>query len=236
MSTIKTIEHNGATVNVESGRCQWNVKTASKFRSTLAKWHNADFDIANELNKRSDLVRKFNDGIATNEGLLEDLKAGKTIIGGYTEKQLNDEIADFKAKIEELNKTVKEFRDAQSDRIEKGMQLITDDLYKAYKDFAEDRHNEELRTAYYDAIAVFLSDNGVQPAHDSIVALVTCVGNRKASAKNKFKTGKHNAAQTKSYMKSVILGEICDYMGSALPLYKFQYVPMSEREDKKKNK
>ena len=236
MSTIKTLTIDGATVNVESGKCQWNVKTASKFRSALAKWHNADFELAEELNKRSDAAAKYRAGITTNRALLEDLKAGKSIIGNMTEKEINAEIEEYEEKIEKLNAHIKEFRTVQQDRFEKGYSVIPDSLYPIYKEYAENLLDPAYRERYYDAIAEFLYINGVTPADETINALCNAVGQRSNINKNKFKTVKHNGANAKTAWKKIFIGLLCDIMGDALPLFKFKYVPMSEREKDKKNK
>ena len=41
---------------LKSGKMQFNVKGAKDFRDTLAKWHNADFELAVALDKKSKTV------------------------------------------------------------------------------------------------------------------------------------------------------------------------------------
>ena len=42
---------------IKTGKMQLNVKSAKDFRATLAKWHNADFELAEELLRKNDRVK-----------------------------------------------------------------------------------------------------------------------------------------------------------------------------------
>ena len=39
---------------IKKGNCQFNATSAKSFRTTLAKWHNATFKIADELLAKND--------------------------------------------------------------------------------------------------------------------------------------------------------------------------------------
>ena len=42
---------------IKKGNCQFNATSAKSFRTTLAKWHNATFKIADELLAKNDRVK-----------------------------------------------------------------------------------------------------------------------------------------------------------------------------------
>lgn len=210
---------------IKSGAMQFNSKTGKNFRDTLAKWHNADFELAEKIMEKSDRVKNFYGMIETNKSDLEKLAQGKS--GVLRDKSVIEaEIVDYEARIQAESNAISEYRKAQADRYEGARKLLSKELHKAYVDFVTDGKRNE----YVVALANFFDENGLEPAMGSIDAFVAAVGKRKNSARQKIKTGSHNGAVSFQAWRDIFLGEICDVMGEALPLYKFTYVLKDNRK------
>ena len=224
---------NTTTITMESikkGNCQFNVTSAKSFRTTLAKWHNATFKIADELLAKNDRVKALRTLIDSNSKLIDKLNNGESIIGSKSITDLQSEIDTWEESIKSENNTMAELRKAQSDRISKAEELVSKDLYNAYVKSITD-----FSTDYNLAIAQFLSDNGVEPCIDTINTLIASVGKKTNSARNMCKTGKHNGVFAYNQWRKIFLGELCDIMGDTLPIYKFAYV-LSDKREKSENK
>lgn len=212
--------------DIKAGKCQFNATSAKNFRAVLAKWHNATFEIADELLQKSDRVKALRTLINTDKTLLEKLDKGESIIDKRTPSEIQAEIDGYQSKIDHENSAMAEFRKAQADRLSKGEDLISKALYEAYTKSFEDMDT------YTVAIAQFLSINGVEPCEDTIKILVGTVGKKSASARNMCKSGKHNTVFGYTQWRKIFLGELCDIIGDTLPLYKFTYVLKDERKNK----
>lgn len=218
-----------------NGKMQFNVKSAKGFRDTLAKWHNADFELAVALDVKSANVTTFKAIIKTDEEQITKLENGEKVIG-KTMEELVAEIADFDARIKAESDTIAELREVQKTRLESAYALLNKDLHKAYVGYI----TEEKREEYVDALAQFFTNNGLEPTIDGINAFIACVGKKKATTRKKIASGKHNDAFSYNQWRDIFLGELCDVMGESLPIDKFIYKTMEERikawEDKKNNK
>ena len=212
--------------DIKAGKCQFNATSAKNFRAVLAKWHNATFEIADELLQKSDRVKALRTLINTDKTLLEKLDKGESIIDKRAPSEIQAEIDGYQSKIDHENAAMAEFRKAQADRLSKGEDLISKALYEAYTKSFEDMDS------YTVAIAQFLSDNGVEPCDDTIKVLISAVGKKSASARNMCKSDKHNTVFGYTQWRKIFLGELCDIMGDTLPLYKFTYVLKDERKNK----
>lgn len=216
--------------SIKKGNCQFNVISAKSFRTTLAKWHNATFKIADELLAKNERVKALRTLIDSNNKLIDKLNNGESIIGNKSIADLQSDIDAWEKSIKSENDAMAELRKAQSDRMSKAEELISKDLYNAYvKSIAE------FSTDYSLAIAQFLSDNGIEPCADTINTLIASVGKKNNSARNMCKTGKHNGTFSYNQWRKIFLGELCDLMGDTLPLYKFAYV-LSDKRNKSENK
>lgn len=213
--------------NIKDGNCQFNSTSAKSFRSTLAKWHDATFKIADELLAKNDRVKALRTLIDSNKKLMDKLANGESIIGGKTADELQHEIDGFMAKIEEENKAMSELRDVQKKRMDGAENLVPKTLHEIYE-----RTIDGSKDEYVIAIAQFLADNGIEPCRTTIDKLIFAVGKKVNSARNMCKTGKHNGAFSFNQWRKIFLGELCDIMGDALPLYKFTYVLKDKREKK----
>lgn len=219
MSKYTTIE------TIKSGKMQYNVKTGKDFRDTMAKWHNADFELAEKILDKSDRVKARRTIIDSDNGLIARLEKGETIIGAKTIEDLRAEIAQYETEIQTENTQLSEYRQAQADRYAGARNLLTKELYNAYVGFL----TEGKRDEYIVALANFFDENGIEPAMTSLNDFVAAVGKKKNSARQKVKTGNHNGAVSFQAWRDVFLGEICDVMGDALPIYKFTYVLKDNR-------
>ena len=215
---------------IKKGNCQFNATSAKSFRTTLAKWHNATFKIADELLAKNDRVKALRTLIDSNTKLIDKLNNGESIISDKSVSDLQSEIDTWNASIQSENDAMAELRKAQSDRMNKAEDLVSKDLYNAYVKSIAD-----FSTDYNLAIAQFLSDNGIEPCIDTINALIASVGKKTNSARNMCKTGKHNGTFSYNQWRKIFLGELCDMMGDTLPIYKFAYV-LSDKRAKSENK
>ena len=216
--------------SIKKGNCQFNATSAKAFRATLAKWHNATFKIADELLAKNDRVKALRTLIDSNNTLIDKLNNGESIISSKSITDLQSEIDAWEESIKSENDAMAELRKAQSDRMSKAEDLISKDLYNAYVESVN-----ATTDAYTLAIAQFLADNGIEPCIDTINALIASVGKKTNSARNMCKTGKHNGVFAYQQWRKIFLGELCDLMGDALPIYKFTYV-LSDKRKKSDNK
>lgn len=213
--------------NIKSGNCQFNAKTASNFRATLSKWHNGVFDIANELLLKSDRVKALNTLINSNKELIVKLEKGEKVIGNKTIDGLQDEINLWMETIQQENSNISEYRQAQESRITAGEKLVTKELYNFY--VASINGDDSDRDEYTVALGQFLANNGVEPCKETIDKLILTIGKKVNSSRNMCKTGRHNGTFSFVAWRKIFLGELCDLMGDALPLYKFTYVLKDKR-------
>lgn len=209
-------------IEIKNGNCQFNATSAKKFRSTLAKWHNATFKIADELLAKNDRVKALRTLIDSNNALIDKLNKGESIIGSKTVAELQTEIDAWSASIDKENSAMAEYRKAQSARFKEAEDLVSKSIYEAYCGEGE--------VSYTDAIATFLSNNGIEPCKDTIGLLILAIGKKSASARQMCKSGKHNTTFSFQQWRKIFLGELCDMMGDCLPLYKFAYVLKDNRK------
>lgn len=217
-----------------NGKMQFNVKSAKNFRDTLAKWHNADFELAVALDKKSTNVATYKRIIASDEECITKLDNGEKAI--KTREEYVAEVAEFEARIKAESDTIAELREAQKTRLESAYALLNKDLHKAYCEYITDAKRDE----YVEALAQFFTNVGLEPTLDGINEFIACVGKKKATTRKKISSGKHNDAFSYNQWRDIFLGELCDVMGEALPIEKFIYQTMEERrkawEEAKKNK
>ena len=223
-TTIITID------TIKKGNCQFNATSAKSFRTTLAKWHNATFKIADELLAKNDRVKALRTLIDSNSKLIDKLNNGETIVSKKSVTDLQSEIDTWNASIQSENDAMAELRKAQSDRMSKAEDLVSKDLYNAYVESVN-----ATTDVYILAIAQFLSDNGIEPCIDTINTLIASVGKKTNSARNMCKTGKHNGVFAYNQWRKIFLGELCDIMSDTLPIYKFAYV-LTDKRAKSENK
>ena len=217
-----TTTTNNTTI-LASGKMQFNVKSAKNFRDTLAKWHNADFELAVALDKKSKTVASYNTMIATDRDIISKIDNGEKTM--KTKEELLSEIADFESRIAHESEVIRELREVQKTRLESAYALLSKELHSAYVDYIKNGMREE----YVNALCTLFENNGLTPTLDSINDFVSCVGKKKATTRNKIANAKHNDAFAYNPWRDIFLGELCDVMGESLPIDKFIYKTMEER-------
>ena len=219
---------NTTTITINNGNCQFNATSAKAFRTTLAKWHNATFKIADELLAKNDRVKALRTLIKSNESYIAKLANNEEVVCSKSVEELNAEIDTWNASIQKENTEMAEYRKAQKVRLEGAEKLVDKSIYEEYVATIDTD-----KTTYVNAIANFLQSNGVTPCMDTINALIASVGKKSASARQSCKSGKHNTTFSFQQWRKIFLGELCDMMGDCLPLYKFTYVLEKDRKSEK---
>lgn len=217
-----------------NNKMQFNVKSAKNFRDTLAKWHNADFELSVALDKKSKNVVNYKSMIVTNNEILADIEKGKTTL--KSREDLLSEIVDFESRIKAESDTIAELRKVQKSRLESAYALLSKELHKAYCDYISSGDN----SIYAEELCKFFESNGVEPTM-AIYDFVCAIGIRKATTKQKIASEKHTTSMSFTQWRDLFLGFLCDTMGNdVLPIDKFIYQTMEERrkiwEENKKNK
>lgn len=214
---------------IKAGNMQFNATSAKAFRAIMSKWHDADFALADKIMFKNEDVNSYKNMIKTNERDLERLEKGEP--GVLRDKSVIEaEIADYKSRIQKKSDELAEYRKAQSDRYEGARSLLNKDLHKAYVNYV----TLGDRDTYVEALANWLDAQGLEPAMGTLDKFVAAVGKKKNSARQKIKTGQHNGAIAYQTWRDIFLGEVCDVMGDALPVFKFAYELKEERSKKTK--
>lgn len=214
--------------SIKSGNMQFNATSAKDFRVTMAKWNDATFELAEKIMAKSDRVKALRTLISTNDTDLERLAKGEKGVL-RDEATIKAESVEIQAKIKAENDALAEYKKAQADRLKSAHDLLTKELYEAYKAYI----SNDKRDAYVVALAEWLDAQGLEPAMATLDKFVAVVGKKKNTARNKIKTGEHNGAFGFNQWRDIFLGEICDVMGDAIPKYKFTYVLKDERKKTK---
>ena len=218
--------------NTTNNKAQFNATTAKAFRATMAKWADAHGNINERILSKQDFVKARRALILSNQDAID----GKTTLVGKSVDEVKAESAKFEAEIAKATEELAEYKQAQADRINPALALVTDGIYDAYSAFITDAENGELYTAYATTVKTFLESNGVVSGDVTVQALCAKTGADRASARAEFKTGKTTKAMSKAKFKDLFIRSLCDIMRSvnALPEYKYQYVPQKDREQKNK--
>ena len=96
---------------LKSGKMQFNVKSAKNFRDTLAKWHNADFELSAALDKKANIVKGYKTMIATDKDIIAKIDNGEKTM--KTREELVSEIADFESRIAHESDVIRELSDVK---------------------------------------------------------------------------------------------------------------------------
>lgn len=210
-------------------KINFNVKSGKSFRDTLAKWDNAIMGLADECLQKSERVSALRKMVKTNDKLLERIANGdKSVL--RTLEDIQNESAEFLAKIDAENVALAELRKAQAERLADAEKLVSKDMHKCYCNFMETMC-EDTRLAYNESLRTFFMDNGFTVSEDdeTIPMLMDSIGKKVNSARNKCKSGKHNGAFGFNQWRTIFLGAICDELGTLIPKHKFVYVLKENR-------
>lgn len=216
---------------INAGRINWNVKSAKTFRDTMAIWHLFDFELADMMKKKANEVKNSKGIIATDQELI-----AKKSFGLHDKKYYESQIADMEQSIRDSEKRLADWKAEQEKTVSKVTAIFTKDLYKLYVASVGENENAWRVSAYTQAIADLLSEQGVTPAWDTLHTLYMCVRKGKGSGSSKAETGKHNKAMTETMWRQIFMGELCDLMGDLLPKYKFLHIlTKAQKKELKKN-
>ena len=221
---------NMTNTNIE--KMDFSVKSAKAFRDGLAMYHNAVFEIADQILQISDQRKAWATVKATNEDKLARLAKGESVLGD--EATMKQEIVQAEEKIAQLNKDLAEFKSAQADRLDKGYALLTDELYEAYEAYVNDG------VSMQEAVYTWFTAQGLTPTEHGVLLVEKACGLKKTSARQKCKDGKHLVALKQKPWRDIFLGALCDELTAnkdnpIIPIYKFQYV-LKNKRNKKSNK
>lgn len=209
-----------------SGKVQWNSKEAKAFRDTMATWHIFDFELSDRMKTRSNAISMCNGVIAADR---EKIAKQEYIM--HDEAWYLADIASMEARIADAKAELRVWKEGQEESVKKAEKLFTVSMYNAYVTAVNDGNDNAWRTsAYTEALAEMLSENGIAPTWDILDKLYHANAKTKGTGKTKNQTGKHNRAVGISAWRAVVMGEICDQMGDILPVYKWTNVFVKKAE------
>lgn len=208
-----------ANTTISAGKVNFNVKEAKSFRETMAIWHIFDFELADMRKKKAQEVANAKGIIKTDLELIE-----KKSFGIHDEQYYRDQIAQMTQNIADSEKRLADWQVEQDKNVSKVTSIFGKTLYKSYVASMQDDPNAWRVSAYTQAIADLLAEQGLTPAWDTLNTLYHCVRKGKGTGSSKAETGKHNKAMTESMWRTVFMGELCDLMGTLLPKYKFIHI------------
>lgn len=205
--------------NITSGKVQFNVSSAKDFRATMAIWHIFDFECKDYAKKYSNIIKGYKDIIARNTESIE-----KQNFVTHDKAWFEADSADMETRIEDARKEFASWKESHAESVQKSEKLFSKTLYKSYVASLSESDGTWRSSAYTEALASLLEDNGLVPAWDTLDKLYHAVSKRDATGKESAKTGKHNMALTEAKWRKILMGEVCDLMGDVLPTYKFQHI------------
>ena len=134
---------------LKSGKMQFNAKSAKGFRDTLAKWHNADFELAVALDKKAKAVSRKQESIKNCEDNITSIENGTMLTSMKSVEDYKHDIECLLAEIKHESEVITELRNEQKSRLESAYELLSKDLHNAYVDYIKNgnrkRHRSQLR-------------------------------------------------------------------------------------------
>lgn len=214
--------------NIKSGNVQFNASSAKDFRATMAIWHIFDFECKDFAKKYSNMIKGYKDIIATDSESIQ-----KKNFATHDEAWFKADIADMERRIEEARKEFMVWKEQQAESVQKSEKLFSKTLYKAYVASLTEGDGAWASSAYTEALADLLEDNGLVPTWNTLDALYHAVSYRASTGTVSAKTGKHTMALTENAWRKVLMGRFCDLMGDVLPTYKFQHIIIKKAKSAK---
>lgn len=205
--------------NIKSGKVQFNAKEARDFRATMAVWHIFDFECKDYAKKYANIIKGYKDIIKRNTECIE-----KQNFVTHDEAWYKADSADMQSRIDDARKEFATWKESEMESVQKSEKLFPKSLYKEYVDSLSESDGAWRSSAYTEALADLLEDNGLVPTWDTLDELYHAVAFRASTGSVSAKTGKHTMALTESAWRKVIMGRLCDLMGDVLPTYKFQHI------------
>lgn len=212
-----------ANTAINAGKVNFNVKTAKAFRDLMAIWHIFDFEYDDMRKKKVSQVKNAKGIIATNEELI-----AKKDFSLHDETYYQTQIASMRQSIADAEKRLADWKNEQEKTVEKTTAIFTKALYAEYVKFMAENDATWRVSAYTQAIADLLTENGLTPAWDTLDTLVHCVKMTNGTGSTKAETHKHLRPQTEGTWRKLFMATLCDLMGDILPTYKFRYILTKE--------
>lgn len=212
---------------INQGKAQFNRKEAKAFRVTMAKYYDARHKLNDETLLKNERVKALQTMLNNNYVQLNKIVEGTAIVG-RTIEEIQTENAEFERKIELEKEDFKTLSAAQKKRFEDAEALVTEVLYNSYKDSIVD---SEKRDTFVNAIAGFLTENGVIAGMTTCEMLANALGRKNASAKQSFNTSKLTGVLGVNAWRKLFLGTLADLMAeeSVFNAYKYAYVLPEKR-------
>lgn len=215
------------TMNINQGKAQFNRKEAKNFRAIMAKYYDARHKLNDETLLKNERVKALQTMLNNNNVQLNKMAEGTAIVG-RTSEEIQTENAEFERKILQEKEDFKTLSAAQKKRFEDAESLCTQTLYETYKDAIKD---SEKLSFFLNAIADFLTTNGVTAGMATCEMLARAVGRNNSTAKKGFKTGKLTVEYTFPAWKKLFLGTLADLMAeeNVFNAYKYAYTLPEKR-------
>ena len=221
-ATVNNAIYNAISEIRQTGSVQWNVKSAKGLRDSLAKWHIADFAIADAIITRNKSARGYNAVISGKTLELRKLEKAETPDVAKIKECLS-EIANAHVQVEKYNAVITELKKAQEESLKAGTDLVAG-LYKVYAEGSKEEYTLALANIFRSA--------GVEMTLPVVQSLM--VSHVAGTSTSKVKTGNHSKAMTKSAFVKAQLSLICDAEGlkGLLPEHKFVNIIVKKAEKK----
>ena len=122
-ATVNAIIYKAISEIKQTGSVQWNVKSAKGLRDSLAKWHIADFAIADAIITRNKSAKGYNAVISGKTLELRKLEKAETPDVAKIKECLS-EIANAHVQVEKYNAVITELKKAQEESLEMTLPVV----------------------------------------------------------------------------------------------------------------
>ena len=217
------------TITITEGKSDFQVKSAKTFRNIMAKYHVACFALADLINGTNQRIKCATAVIDSDKAELAKLENGDTMGVLRTKDVIESEIKAQTDYITAQREALATASENQRKSMEDAYALVTEDVYNAYVAHMTDDTTSDFGMA----IAKFLSDNGVTPCEDTILAIRNSIGLRKNASRAMQMTERHTS--TYKYgkaFKDLFLGALCDHepLRKTFNVYKWTTVLTSKKK------
>ena len=195
---------------------QINTKEMKNFRDTVAKWHIANFDMADERITKSKTIKSLETLINTNNEVIAKSKNPAEI------EKRQAEIVEFQKKITDEKERVAKHIEALEPNIAAGRDLISAEFLRKLENYLDNIYEDDIEEATLKAIANWFMENGaVGVVETDVRKYLRPIGKKMSSAKKACETNRHTTREKGNKLKDAFLGALCDdpTFISLLPVY-----------------
>ena len=215
---------------------QFNSKSFKTFRDNMAKFHEAEHGTKDYLGSLQATIVGDEASLKRNEEALANLLAGDTRIH-ESKESLETIIETFKKQLENHATDKKNATDKRKKAEEDAKAMVTDELYKAYKSYIEEKGNGDAQ-AYAQAWAdwfmtVQTGDNKVEVKAEDCMGYLGYVSSMN-DGKSQV-TGMLRKAKAPRQFEDEMLKTLADnlQMQKIIAPHKYAYVPVKMRKKSK---